>query len=176
MLPTVRCTTSRERPQARSLGWRPKLGTVKSLAALLVGAVLVLGPGKWEAPTPGRFEVWLPGSGDFSAMRVALQDGTGLVVGMSAGGRSGPDAVAIEPGQPNALVVSFVTGRCEDYALFIFRGSESGYRLAAVTETTPLHGGTWCSLLDGLGRRVTLTFSIPIDLQRVHFETSVDRL
>jgi hypothetical protein len=143
---------------------------VKSIAALVFGAVLVLGPGKWEAPTPGHFEAWLPGGRDVSAMTVQLTDATELVLAMSPGGRGGPDGVANVPGTSDKLTVTTVSGFCDDYLQLTFRRAQPGYELIATTASSPANGGSHCSFLMGISRTVTLTVSTPIDATDVQYE------
>jgi hypothetical protein len=73
-------------------------------------------------------------------MPVVLGDQTGLVIGIepTVGDFPRGDLPNVQPAQddPNAVIVSWGTGACDDDSAVSFQRSEAGYRLTVV-----VHGG-----------------------------------
>jgi hypothetical protein len=136
---------------------------MKLLAVLAVAAAVGLGQGRMESPVPGRFEVWLPGGTYFSGMNVLLTDATGFVRDVNAGGHvRGGAPIASVPGRSDLIVVEWLSGSCDDYAQFALRPFGNRFELTVAMTSTPLHGGSFCNLLVGFSRSVTLSLSAPV--------------
>ncbi len=143
---------------------------MKLLAVLALTAMVTVGQGRMESPVTGRFEVRLPGGTYFSEMTVLVKDATGLVRQVNAGGHvRGGAPVASVPGRSDLIVVEWLSGRCDDYAQLALRPYGDRFEITLAMTSTPMHGGSFCGLLDGVSRSVTLTLSAPVAPELIAF-------
>lgn len=146
---------------------RMKASTIL-IAACVLGALAIAA---CSGPSPSRqFKAVLQFSEEARTLPVVLSDETGLVTGIESGpldpsfDYSAPAARA-DPTDPNAFIVSWLGGACDNDAELRFTANEGGYVLGvAVHGTFGFPGG--CPAL-GIPRDVRIVTSSPIPLDSI---------
>jgi hypothetical protein len=120
-------------------------------------------------PPPGTlFEVMLADPDGSYPLPVVLGDDTGLVTGVEAVAFDEalpPPSIQVDPQDPNAFVVTWLGGACDDNATLSFYALETGYALDLVTRREL---GLGCIAL-GVFRGLRIDLSSPVDVDTISF-------
>ena len=143
-------------------------------AATLLIAVSLLGAAAVAAcsvPSSSRqFRAVLQFSAEAAPLPAVLSDETGLVTGIESGSLDprfdyAEPAARADPTDPNAFIISWLGGACDNDAALAFSPSEGGYLLnVAVNGKFSFPGG--CTA-NGVPRDVRIVTSSPIPLASI---------
>jgi len=116
----------------------------------------------------GRFEEAFPARGDIEALLVSIVDRAGLVSSVELGsGGALEDGVAVVPGRPSSLEVSWLDGMCDDRVEVAIVSFGPMIKVAVRTDRA---GGAGGRRLAGILRSVILNLDHPIDTRIIEFE------
>jgi hypothetical protein len=122
-----------------------------------------------SGPSSGReFSAVLQASGGTPPLPVVLSDGTGLVTGIESAPMDPSSAYSelaarADPTDPNAFIISWLGGACDNDASLTFKRAEGGYVL-----NVAVHGklGLGCTAA-GVARDVRIVTSSPIRVDSI---------
>lgn len=139
------------------------------LVATIAALVVACGP-----PAGTLFRATLTSPGGSYPLPITLGDTTGLVVSieplMLQDWPGDGLTVTADPGDPNALVLSWLGGACEDETVILFWPVEDRYGMSVAPRDGPgLLGG--CPAI-GLFRAIRITLSKPVAPESISFASA----
>jgi hypothetical protein len=142
-----------------------------AVALLIVVSVSAGAIAACSGPSPSRqFSGVLEGPAEVPPLTMVLSDETGLVTGiasapMDPGTDHGQPAARADPTDPNAFIISWLGGLCDNDALLTFKRAEGRYVMnVAVHGKFGFPGG--CPMA-GVARDVRIVTSSPISIDSI---------